>query len=54
VSIPRELADTVVTEHGVAQLLGRACAKRAEALCAVAHPDHRDWLRSEAKRLFHP
>jgi 4-hydroxybutyrate CoA-transferase len=54
VSIPRELADTIVTEHGVAHLLGKSVRERAEALCRVAHPDHRDWLRSEAKRLFHP
>ena len=54
VSIPRELADTIVTEHGVARLLGKSVRERAEALCQVAHPDHRDWLRSEAKRLFHP
>jgi 4-hydroxybutyrate CoA-transferase len=54
VSIPRELADTIVTEHGVARLLGKSVRERAEALCEVAHPDHRDWLRSEARRLFHP
>ncbi len=54
VSIPRELADTIVTEHGVAHLLGKSVRERAEALCEVAHPDHRDWLRSEARRLFHP
>ena len=54
VSIPRELADTIVTEHGVAHLLGKGVRERAEALCAVAHPDHRDWLRSEAKRMFYP
>jgi acyl-CoA hydrolase len=54
VSIPRELADTIVTEHGVAQLLGKSVRERAEALCEVSHPDYRDWLRSEARRLFHP
>jgi 4-hydroxybutyrate CoA-transferase len=54
VSIPRELADTVVTDYGVAHLLGKSVRERAEALCQVAHPDHRDWLRAEAKRLFHP
>jgi acyl-CoA hydrolase len=54
VSIPRELADTIVTEHGVAQLLGKSVRERAAALCEVAHPAHRDWLRSEAKRLFYP
>lgn len=54
VSIPRELADTIVTDQGVAPLLGRSQRERAEALIAVAHPDHRDHLRAEAKRLFYP
>jgi 4-hydroxybutyrate CoA-transferase len=54
VSIPRELADTIVTERGVARLLGRSVRERAEELINVAHPDHRDWLRDEAKRLFYP
>lgn len=42
---------TVVTEHGVAELWGRSLRERAAALIAVAHPDHRDRLRSEARRL---
>jgi 4-hydroxybutyrate CoA-transferase len=54
ISIPRELADTIVTEHGVARLLGRSVRERTEQLIAVAHPDHRDWLRDEAKRLYWP
>jgi 4-hydroxybutyrate CoA-transferase len=54
VSIPRELADTIVTERGVARLLGRSVRERAEELINVAHPDHREWLRDEAKRLFYP
>jgi len=54
VSIPRELADTVVTEHGVARLLGKSVRERAEELIAVAHPDHRDWLRDQARRLYYP
>lgn len=52
VSIPRELADTIVTEHGVARLWGRSVRERAEQMIAVAHPDQRDHLRDEAKRLF--
>ena len=52
VSIPRELADTVVTDQGVAPLLGKSVRERAEALIAVARPDHRDWLRDEARRLY--
>lgn len=54
VSIPRELADTIVTEHGVAQLLGKSVRERAEELIRVSHPDHRDFLRDEAKRLYWP
>ncbi len=54
VSIPRELADTVVTEYGIAHLLGKSVRERAEELCRVAHPAHRDRLRDEAKRLFYP
>lgn len=54
VSIPRELADTIITDQGVARLLGKSVRERAEELIRVAHPDHRDWLREEAKRLYHP
>jgi acyl-CoA hydrolase len=39
VSTPRFLADTVVTEHGVARLQGRTERERATALIAIAHPD---------------
>jgi len=42
---------TVVTEWGVAELFGRSLRERAAALIAIAHPDHRDRLRSEAARL---
>ena len=54
VSIPRELADTIVTDQGVARLLGKSVRERAEELITAAHPDHRDWLREEARRLYHP
>ena len=42
---------TVVTEGGVAELFGRSLGERAAALIAIAHPDHRDRLASEARRL---
>ena len=42
---------TVVTEWGVAELFGRSLRERAAALIEIAHPDHRDRLRSEAHRL---
>jgi 4-hydroxybutyrate CoA-transferase len=41
---------TVVTEWGVAELWGKSLRERARALIAVAHPDHRDFLTSEARR----
>jgi len=41
---------TVVTEWGVAELFGRSLRERAAALIAIAHPDHRDQLRGEARR----
>ena len=42
---------TIVTEYGVAELFGRSMRERAEALIAIAHPDHRDALRLAARRL---
>ncbi|WP_048893601.1 acetyl-CoA hydrolase/transferase family protein [Mycobacterium heckeshornense] len=48
VTIPRSMVDTVVTEHGVAHLDGKTSAERAEALIAIAHPDHRDSLAHQA------
>ena len=54
VSIPRYFADYIVTEYGIARLLGKTCRERAEALVNIAHPDFRDELRSAARRLFYP
>lgn len=52
VTVPRYFADTVITEHGIARLLGKNHRERAAELIAIAHPDHRAELQSEAKRLF--
>ncbi|MEE8346109.1 MAG: acetyl-CoA hydrolase/transferase C-terminal domain-containing protein, partial [Dehalococcoidia bacterium] len=52
VTIPRFFADTVVTEHGIARLMGKNHRQRAQELIAVAHPDFRAELRREAKRLL--
>ena len=54
VTVPRTYADFIVTEHGIASLLGKSQRKRADELIAVAHPDHRAELRKEAQRLFYP
>ncbi len=54
VSIPRSLADVVVTEHGVAQLRGKSQRQRALELISIAHPDFRSQLKRDAERLFWP
>ena len=43
---------TVVTEHGVAELFGRSIRERVAALIGIAHPDFRDDLARDARRLF--
>jgi 4-hydroxybutyrate CoA-transferase len=52
VTIPRVFADFVITEYGIAQLAGKTHRERAEALIAIAHPDHRDPLRDAAEEIF--
>jgi acyl-CoA hydrolase len=44
---------TVVTEYGVAELFGRSIRERAAALVGIAHPDVRDRLLHDARRLYH-
>ncbi|MBM7707002.1 acyl-CoA hydrolase [Chryseomicrobium aureum] len=43
--------DHIVTEYGVAEMFGRPLSERAEQLIAIAHPDFREELRFEAKKL---
>ncbi|MBI2305602.1 MAG: acetyl-CoA hydrolase/transferase family protein [Chloroflexi bacterium] len=52
ITIPRSYADMVVTEHGIARLMGKSQRQRAEALIAIAHPDFRVQLGEEAQKLF--
>jgi len=54
VTIPRYYADYVITEYGIAGLMGKDARQRAEALIAIAHPDFRDMLWQAAKELFYP
>ena len=46
----RAHVQTVVTEFGVAELWGKSLRERARALIAIAHPDHREALLTEARR----
>ena len=43
-SVPRSMADVIVTEHGVADLRGKSTRERAQAMCAIADPRFRDEL----------
>ena len=42
---------TVVTEWGVAELFGKSTRERASALISISHPDFRDDLTAEARRM---
>jgi acyl-CoA hydrolase len=42
----------VVTEYGIADLYARSLHERAQALTAIAHPEDRDFLKSEWARLW--
>lgn len=51
-TVHRGFVDYVVTEQGVARLRGKSLRERVGEMIAVAHPDFRDELRREAKRLY--
>jgi 4-hydroxybutyrate CoA-transferase len=54
VTVPRILADYVVTEYGIAKLKGKTQRQRAMALIRIAHPDFRADLEKEARRMYWP
>ena len=54
ITIPRTFADYVITEYGVARLLGKSVRERARALISIAHPDFRPELERAAKQLYYP
>lgn len=47
---PRSQAYFIVTEYGVANLVGRSTWERAEMLISIAHPDFRDELVAAAEK----
>jgi acyl-CoA hydrolase/N-acetylglutamate synthase-like GNAT family acetyltransferase len=51
VTIPREDLRWVVTEFGVANLYGKSTQERALAIISIAHPDFREELLFEAKKI---
>jgi len=54
VTVPRTFAHKIVTEYGVADLRDKSSRQRAEALINIAHPDLREELRAQARKLLYP
>ena len=52
VTVPRTYVDFVVTEFGIAELRGKSLKERSRALVEISHPDFREELASEARRMF--
>ncbi|WP_041082458.1 acetyl-CoA hydrolase/transferase family protein [Thermotoga profunda] len=51
ITVPRQEVDYVVTEWGVAWLRGKTVRERAKVLIEIAHPDFREILKGEARKL---
>lgn len=54
ITVPRNCADLIVTEYGIASLRGKSLRRRAEELIEIAHPDFRSELVKDAKKLYWP
>ena len=54
VTTPRSQAYYIVTEYGIANLVGRTTWERAESMVELAHPDFREELirNAEAQRIW--
>ena len=51
ITLPRQDVRWVVTEYGIANLFGKSTQERALAIISIAHPDFREELLFEAKKL---
>ncbi len=52
VTTSRTDVDYVVTEFGIAPMRGHTLRDRARSLISIAHPDFRDQLKAEYKKLY--
>ena len=52
ITSPRTFVHNVVTEYGIARLKGKSVRERVHQLIGVAHPDFRNELRADAKRMY--
>jgi len=51
ITVSRYDINYVVTEYGIADLKYKTVRQRAEALISIAHPNFRDGLRADAKKM---
>lgn len=54
VTVPRTLADYVISEYGIAHIRNKSRRQRAEDLINIAHPDLRGELWGSLKKKFYP
>ena len=54
VTVPRIMADYVITEYGIARMKGKTQRQRAMEMISIAHPDFREELKKEAEKLYWP
>jgi len=52
VSAQRQSVMYIVTEYGVATMVGKSIRQRAKELINIAHPNFREQLTAEAKKMF--
>ena len=54
ITLQRNIADLIVTEYGIANMRHKTLRQRCEQLINVAHPNFREELWKEAKKLYWP
>ena len=52
VTTSRHDTDYIVTEYGIAEMVGKTMKDRARSLINIAHPDFRDELKAEFEKRF--
>jgi 4-hydroxybutyrate CoA-transferase len=53
VTTTRNEVDYIVTEYGIAKLSGKTNLERLKALVAISHPDFREDIMAQAKKLYY-
>ena len=51
VTTPRSDVQNIVSEYGIAELKGKSIPERVRAMISIAHPQFRDGLEAEARKV---